>query len=223
AALRMHARLELIGLLAKRGQGRELLAELLPLEDTYKDSVAFRRDLAGYFLRANSPSRALAIYRELSARDRGDVEALAGSGEAYLALGNFRDALRALEQAHHVAPGDKRIAAQLMEADSSRAMNPEERFLGAHLRLVRARALLARTVAVLLRCNAWARSPEDSAQAALVQSRLGATVRPLAEETMGNAIIAQAMALWASRPPTCETGSSPGDRALVHVFVSLAQ
>jgi tetratricopeptide (TPR) repeat protein len=223
AALRMRARMELIALLVKRGESRELLAELLPLEDTYKDSAAFRRDLAGDFLRAQSPNRALAVYRSLIAANRSDASAWAGSGEASLAMGNFRDALRNLGEAHRLAPSDERTAALLMEADSSRAMNPEERGLGAHGRLVRARALLSRTITVLQRCNAWAATVADSTRIAIVQSQLSAKVRPDGEEAAGNAIIAKAIDLWSSRPPTCKAGDSPGDQALVSVFAYLAQ
>ncbi len=223
AALRMRARLELIALLVKRGESRALLAELLPLEDMHTDSAAFRRDLARDFLRAESPSRALAIYRALIVENRGDAVAYAGSGEASLALGNFRDAFRALDAAHRLAPSDERTAALLIEADSSRAMNPEERGLGAHGRLVRARALLARTVAVLQRCGVWAVTPADTARSTRVQSQLVSRVRPAAEESAGNAIIAEATDLWSTRPPSCKAGSSPGDQALLHVFAFLAQ
>lgn len=223
AALRMRARLELIALLVKGGETRELLAELLPLEDMYEDSAAFRRDLAHDFLRAESPNRALAVYRSLTAHNQLDAVAWAGSGEASLAMGNFRDALRDLGEAHRLAPDDERTAALLMEADSSRAMNPEERGLGAHQRLVRARALLARTVAVLEQCNVWSATPADSTRRVELQSRLAAQVRPAAEETAGNAIIAEATDLWAARPPTCKAGDSAGDQALVHVFAFLVQ
>ncbi len=223
SALRLRARLELIALLVQRGESRELLAELLPLEDMNTDSAAFRRDLARDFLRAQSPSRALAIYRSIIAGNRRDAVAYAGSGEASLALGNFRDALRDLDEAHRLAPSDEHIAALLMEADSSRAMNPEERGLGAHRRLVRARALLARTVAVLQACSVSAATPADSARSALIPSQRAATARPDAEEAAGNTIIAEATDLWATRPPTCMVGSSPGDQALVHVFAFLAQ
>jgi tetratricopeptide (TPR) repeat protein len=223
AALRMSARLELIALLVKRGESRELLAELLPLEDMYKDSAAFRRGLAHDFLRAQSPNRALAVYRSLTAGNRRDAVAWAGSGEASLAMGNFRDALRDLDEAHRLAPADERTAALLMEADSSRAMNPEERGLGAHQRLVRARALLARTVAVLERCNVWSATPADSMRRVQLQARLDARVRAAAEEMAGNAIIAEATELWSARPPTCKAGDSAGDQALVHVFAFLTQ
>ncbi|CAN5897355.1 hypothetical protein BH11GEM1_BH11GEM1_18580 [soil metagenome] len=223
AALRMRARMELIALLASRGESRELLAELLPLEDMYKDSAAFRRDLARDFLRAQSSNRALAVYRSLIAANRRDASAWAGSGEASLAMGNFRDALRDLGEAHRIAPDDERTAVLLMEADSSRAMNPEERGLGAHRRLARARALLSRTVAVLQRCNGGMDAQADSGRSALVQSQLGAKVRPDAEEAAGNALVTEATELWAARPPACMVGNSPGDQALVHVFAFLAQ
>ncbi|MEO8335532.1 MAG: tetratricopeptide repeat protein [bacterium] len=223
AALRMRARRELIALLVKRGESRELLAELLPLEDVYKDSVAFRRDLARAFLRAQSPNRALTVYRSLIDANRRDAVAYAGSGEASLALGNFRDALRYLDEAHRLAPNDEHTAALLLEADSSRAMNPEERGLGAHRRLVRARALLARTVAVLQECQAWTTMATDSAWSLRVQSQLATKVRPTDEEDAGNAIIAEVTDLWATRPATCRAGRSPGDQALVHVFAFLAQ
>jgi tetratricopeptide (TPR) repeat protein len=77
-ARRTQARFELIALLTGRGSPRELLAELLPLEDTPPDSVAARRRLGQLFLEAGSPVRAADMFRALVRRDPRDTIARAG-------------------------------------------------------------------------------------------------------------------------------------------------
>lgn len=91
-ARRREARFELIDLLAQRGSRPELLAELLPLEDTPPDSVALRERVANLFISAGSPGRAATSFRQLLRQDPRNAEAYAGVGDAEMALGNFRAA-----------------------------------------------------------------------------------------------------------------------------------
>jgi predicted Zn-dependent protease len=117
-ARRTQARFELIDLLARSGSPRELLAELLPLEETSPDSTALRRRLGHLFILAGSPARAAAIFREMVRRDASDADAYAGLGEAALALGNLRTARADLAEASRLRPDDANIAHKLATADT---------------------------------------------------------------------------------------------------------
>ncbi|GJG89586.1 hypothetical protein tb265_47670 [Gemmatimonadetes bacterium T265] len=209
-ARRAGARFELIDLLARRGETQELLAELLPLQDTPPDSLALRRRLGQLFLQAGSPARSVAVLRDVVRRDPRDADAYAGLGEAALALGNFQTARADFAEAAGLRPDDARFSNGLALADTVLAIDPAARGIGAHARYERSRLLLSRTVAVVARCGSpgIVGAPFDSARAVLL-----ATTRPPAEDAAGEAMVALANALWATRPARCTNIGIP-DRAL---------
>lgn len=207
---RAEARFELIDLLARRGATQELLAELLPLQDTPPDSVRLRGRLGQLFVRAGSPARGAAMLRDVLRRDPRDAEAYAGLGEAALTLGNFRTARADFAEAVRLRPDDVRLANQLALADTVLAIDPAAQGIGSHARYVRSRLLLTRTAAVAERCPASGRVAArlDSARTALL-----ATVRPRAEDATGEAMVTLASDLWSARPANCTGVGVPG-RAL---------
>jgi len=196
---RTQARFELIDLLSRSGTPRELLAELLPLEETSLDSTALRRRLGQLFILAGSPARAATIFRELLVRDPDDAVAYAGMGEAALALGNFRTARGDLAEASRLKPDDARIASNLSIADTVLSLDPTARDINSHERYLRSRALLGRTLSALGPCMQTAGSGlADSARTLL---SIPATARR--EEISGGAMLALASNLWAARPASC--------------------
>lgn len=218
---RLRARLELIDLLARRHENRELLAELLPLQDIAADSLALRRRLGHLFIAAGSPARGASIFRDLLRRDRSDADAYAGLGEAALAAGNFRTARADLHQAHRLDPGNPHVAALLAVADTIVTLDPEQRGLGAAERLARARAVLARTIAVLQRC--LPAGPAESGRL-LDAQRLLARVTPAAEQDRAtDAILTSASELWTARPERCATDATVGGDALAHIQTNLGR
>jgi tetratricopeptide (TPR) repeat protein len=113
AGNRMRSRFELIELLAKLGAQRELLAELLPLQDEASTDLETRRRIAHLFLEAGAPARAIDIYRDLLRTHKSDAESYAGLGEAELAQGNYLNAQSDFTQAARLAPADSSIAHRL--------------------------------------------------------------------------------------------------------------
>ena len=69
AARRVAARLELIDLLAGKGQKQELLAELISLEAESAGTAEIRKRLGELFLLAGSPARAADVYQALVEKD----------------------------------------------------------------------------------------------------------------------------------------------------------
>lgn len=209
---RTQARFELIDLLVRRGAARELLAELLPLEETSPDSTAFRRRLGQLFILAGSPARAAAIFRELLHRDPRDADAYAGLGEAALVLGNLRTARADLAEASRLRPDDARIARQLAVADTAASLDPTARDIDSHERYLRGRTLLLRTMTTLDSCaQTGASATADSAR-----TLLSTTIPARHEETSAGTMLALASTLWAARPASCASAARDTVLALVH-------
>jgi Tfp pilus assembly protein PilF len=217
AARRAEARFALIDLLTAHGGGRDLLAELLPLEDVPADSVALRKRIGRWFLLAGSPARAANMFREVLHRDPHDGEAFAGMGEAALAQGNFRTARADFAQASELAPGEGAYSARLAFADSLMNADPTARGLDVLERESRAKTLLARMLTVLGPCVAHAPSPlVDSARSVLADT--GAVKAPV---LMADSLTSIAEQLWVTYSPACRASSS--DSVIVLLAVRLSQ
>jgi Flp pilus assembly protein TadD len=197
---RREARFALIDLLAKDGSGPELLAELLPFEDTPPDSIALRVRLAKLFIRAGSPARAANSFRDVLRRDPHNAEAYAGIGEAEMALGNFRAARADFAEAIRLRPGDSAATTNLATTDSVLALDPTARGIGAAERLSRSRSLLERTLATAIECGQSA-----APLAGVARGLLGAANVDARRDVMIDSMVETATSLWSARPPSCET------------------
>ena len=82
----VQARFELVDLLARLGARRELLAELLPLQDEAPDDQTSRKRIAKLFLEAGAPARAIEIFRGLLREHGRDAETYAGLDPADTAV-----------------------------------------------------------------------------------------------------------------------------------------
>ena len=204
AARRTQARFELIELLARRGAPRELLAELLPLEETPSDSVALRKRLGELFIAAGSPARAANMLRDVLRRDPNDAEAYATMGEAALALGNFRTAQADFAEAARLRPSDDRIARRVAIADTVLALDPMARGVTPAQRFARSRLLLIRTLTWISECHAPRSVRSDSAMA-----MIGRIPNARTRELMGDAMLELAADFWAAKPASCTLQDEP--------------
>jgi tetratricopeptide (TPR) repeat protein len=203
---RRQARFELIDLLARHGASGELLAELLPLEETPSDSVVLRRRLGHLFNLAGSPARAANMFRDLVRRDPADADAYAGMGDAELALGNFKTARADLGEALRLDPGDTDLVRRLAIADTAAALDPTARGIGAAERYARARNVLARTLHVVGACGVPAQSSDTT------MTFLGRSSSESASESAADKLANRAVALWSTTAPRCE--KAPRDQVL---------
>lgn len=217
---RTQVRFELIDLLARRGDRRELLAELLPFEEVSPDSVALRRRLGTLFLAAGSPARAANMFREVLRRDPADADSYAGMGEAALALGSFRTARADFLEALRLRPDDRRLAARLALSDTVLALDPTARGVDLAARSARSQALLARTLVAVGACSTRPPALADSARSVLA-ARTNHTAARKPDEAASAAMIGLAVDLWASRPPSCDRATS--DEALRLLQLRLVQ
>ena len=197
---RRQARFELIELLTAHGASSELLAELLPFEDVSPDSTTLRLRLGRLFLLAGSPIRAANMFRGLVRRDPNNAEALAGMGEAALALGNFRTARSDLAAALERRPDDARMRERLALVDSVVALNPATSGLRPNERYARSRLLLSRTLEALARCGDTTPSAAPPANALLLSRRAARDSGTAAADAMVSAAIER----WNARSARCD-------------------
>jgi tetratricopeptide (TPR) repeat protein len=151
-ARRIEARLELMDMLVRAGRRRELLAELLPLEDEAPDDSSLRLRIANLFMAAGSPARAAAAYRAILAKNPDDARAYEGLGEAELQRGNYHAAQSAFVSALRRKPDDDEARRRLRLAAQAAQLDPVSRRLPFQERLARSRRILSMTMAQLEQC-----------------------------------------------------------------------
>ncbi len=206
-ARRTQARFELIDLLARHGAPRELLAELLPFEETPSDSVALRKRLGELFIVAGSPARAANMLREVLRRDPNDAEAYAAwARRSRRAIFERREPISPKRRGC-VRTTRKRCAVSQL-VDTVLALDPTARGIEASERLSRSRALLARAVAMVSSCAGPAAAALDSARALLSPPP---TRRPSQRRDNSDADADRLMQavtdVWATRTAACSAAT----------------
>ena len=213
---RMEARFELIDLLARENSRKELLAELLPLQDDSTHDVARRKRIANLFVVAGAPTRAVAIYREVLRRDPRDAEAYVGMAEAALSLGDFATARTNLLAAQKLVPADSSaLQARVVVADSVISLDPTQVGLSLPEQVRRSRNLLQMTHLSVRKCLG-VQAPQvaaalDSAANALLLSPARAGQAQSIEQN-----ISLAEQLWGLRRSRCAPDRVDGALALIH-------
>jgi tetratricopeptide (TPR) repeat protein len=223
ASQRLETRLELIRLLVRQHAQRELLAELLPIQEAGRDSLGLQRQLGHLFIQAGSPERGVEIFRKVLQQSPDDGDAYAGMGEAALALGNYRRARADFDAAARLLPDDTTIAGNLRLADTVLALDPLVRGIGLRARTARSRQLLALTLERTPRCASTpGTAVADSARRLLaIADSVPADSIPVGD-TDGEPFIETATELAASWRPACPPTPSVTDLALRIVLRKLA-
>jgi tetratricopeptide (TPR) repeat protein len=198
--LAMRVRLELANLLAQNGRGQELLAELLPLETAAQNNIEVRRQVAKLYMAAGSPARSVAAYRALTREHDREASDDVGLGEAQLALGNYREAEAAFQEA-----GDD---ARAQRAAEMAALDPTVRRLSSAEKFARSVAILAMAHDALASCGTDQLSNLmlESARKELAAKAHGAISNETAEERL-----TMAEELWKRRKVSCSNASGPDD------------
>ena len=222
-ANRVRARFELVDVLARMGAQRQLLAELLPLQDQAPTDRETRSRIAYLFLDAGAPARAIEIFRSLL-KQRRDSRAYAGLGEAELARGNYRSARANLAAAAELAPGDSTIAPRLALVRRVIELDPTQRGIGSEEEYRRSVELLGLTLEATDSCltanAATSLGVVDSARAAVI-------ARPYRSTGRGHAAVEAnidlAERLWELRRAQCPAGSSAAEEPMALVLERLRQ
>jgi len=208
---RISARFELIGILEREGQRRQVLAELLDLAaEAPEEDTATRQRIATLLLANGSPDHAAEVYRAILTTNREDGAAQKGLGDALFATGDFVGARNAYRTAERDGLNDPTIEQRLKECDSVLQLDPSLVRLSANQRFDRARDLLALTSASAQQCTTLPADLNDAAQKLFEEKpsrrRDGDTVE----------MITLAEQVWKVRQSAC-AGQAP-DAALAAVM-----
>jgi tetratricopeptide (TPR) repeat protein len=204
-------RVELIEQLVRRGPSRDLLAELLLLEQSTDDPAIVRR-VAGLYLDAGAPDRAIDAWERLLRTTPRDPSIHVGLGEAQLAAHRYRAAYASFRAALRLAPDDARPRRGLALASDVQSLDPTARGLDERGRYARSVTLLEGVRAALERC-----APGAAPGPAVLPARLDGE-RPSVDATERN--LDEAERLWRSRGAAC---NSPDTEALDLVVAGLGQ
>ncbi len=209
---RLAARMELIGYLEKNGSKRELLAELLPVEEDAGNNAALQRRLAHLFLIAGSASRAADLYHTLIQHDSQDASAYAGLGEVELERGRYREARNAFLEALRRKPGDASILQRSGLSSTMASLDPTPRRLPSLEKYARSLRILELTRGSLQECSATA------VEETVPEPTPAHATNELAEESL-----ARAEELWRERIKTCGPAVSAKDEPLRLIMEKIAQ
>ncbi len=219
AAPQTAVRLELVNLLAQRGSQKDLLAEVLLLEtEAGKDPKLLRR-IAQLYLAAGSPARGESIYRTLLHDDVDDPDLYSGLGDAELALGNYRAAESAFQNAILNGADRSRLEQRIQLAASVAELDPTLRRLTSLEKFNRAVRILQLTLVALKQCGRSNSGEQVSAAEALLAARVrGNPANELAEQRLSTG-----EQLWQLRIDACGASTSVEEEPLRLVMAKIAQ
>jgi tetratricopeptide (TPR) repeat protein len=220
-ARRLQARLELVKLLEKPGDRKELLAELLPLDGEVSD-VDTRRKLGHWYLEAGSPERAAGVYRALLAAGVKTEAVYTGLGEAELAFGDYHAAMSAFVNAYRANPSDPAARKNIELSSAVTALDPTERRIRSSEKFRRSTRILELARDALQRCLAQhgLATSDDEGQADVLLTLKSSTniTNEMAEERL-----ALAEQLWKDRIASCGTAIPPQEEPLLLIMEKLAR
>jgi tetratricopeptide (TPR) repeat protein len=222
-ANRVRSRFELVDVLARMGARRELLAELLPLQDQAPTDRETRSRIAHLFVDAGAPTRAIEIYRVLLREHGPNAAIYAGLGQAELARGNYRTARSNLARAAQLAPDDSTIARRLALAQRVIELDPTQRGIGSKEEYRRSVELLRLTLQAADSCL----TARTAARPALLDSARAAIAARVPRTTGSHAAVEAnidlAERVWELRRAECPAGPAAAEEPVALVLESLAQ
>jgi tetratricopeptide (TPR) repeat protein len=218
-ARRVEVRLELAAMLAARGSQKDLLAELLPLESDAPDNVSVQRQVGRLYLSAGAAARAEGVFRALIRGNANDSADYAGLGDAELAVGDYRAAEGAFDQAiRKGGSGDLKTRVEL--AARMAALDPTVRRLSSMEKFTRSLMILQLARDALAGCAATPEAKDivASADQVLAKQRGLNVNNALAEERLS-----MAERVWTARIDTCGVSTAAQEEPLRLIMVKLAQ
>jgi tetratricopeptide (TPR) repeat protein len=223
---RVAARMELVDVLVKTGRNRDLLAELLPLQEESKKDMTLQKALGHLFLLAGSPSRAAASYQALIDYNPKNADAYAGLGETYLEQGQYRDAHAAFFKALSYKPDDASIRSRLDLSTALTDLDPTPRRLASMEKYRRSLHILQLAYDDLNTCIAKHPGPPSAQTTQLLSSAQGAlSNKPAANATneISEGVLGTAEKIWQTRTASCDAAVSPKEEPLRLIVEKLAQ
>lgn len=126
---RRQVRLELCRFLIRQGAKTQAQSELIALAGVLPPDARMHTEVAGLFLKADDPARALEEYRKALELDRHEEDALVGAGEVAFQRGDYAAAVRYLERATRSASAPEHARELLKTARLVLNLDPYSRRL----------------------------------------------------------------------------------------------
>lgn len=222
AANQLHARLDLIDLLAARNSKEELLAELLPIQDRPPQELRDKARLGRLFLQAGAPPRAAVLFRAALRDQPEDAGAYAGLGEAEFAQSQYRTAQRDFAAALRLDANNQEARRRLELCNQLLALDPTLRGLGHEERYRRSLQLLDLTRGDAEACAGSNPSPDLQQSMDDAQKALHARVSAARQSDATEANLDAAEHLWQARVKECRTPPA-ADSPLVLAIERISQ
>jgi len=184
-------RLELARVLADHGNSRELLSELLLLQNSSDQNPEARKVIPALFLRAGSAQRAADAYRQLIRDDQAGIDDYIGLADAEVLNGDYRAAEKAMILALRKQPYNQRIQAQFRRVVALASLDPTLRRLSTAEKYRRSAEILKR----VQDCAGLEAKPPSG---------------PVTNEE-AEALLDQAEELWKDQGGSCRAKSAPDD------------
>jgi len=213
------ARLELATLLAQRGMQKDLLAEILPLETEAANNPDVLRRVAQLYLIAGSPARAEIVYHGLLRDNTDDPDLYRGLGEAELALGNYRVAEAAFQNAIRNGADRSQVEQKIQLAASVAELDPTLRRITSMEKFNRATRILKLTLDALELCG----KGDAADQVAEAENLLAAPVRGNPTNELAEQRLSMAEQLWHTRIKACGPSTSAEEESLRLVMAKIVQ
>jgi len=221
AAHRVETRMELAVALGKEGRNKQAQVELLASMAEMPADPAVRKRVARLLLDFGLPQQSAEVFREILQRDKEDVEAFVGLGDAEAAQWKYAPACATFRRALKLKPGDAAAGERLESCEQVLALDPSSAGLASGERFERSRKLLESTVAALDRCVASRpddRLPEFAVPLAdRARKELASRRRPQSYADAAAGDIALARQLWDARPNSCKSPAAALDKVIAHL------
>ncbi len=217
---RLQARFDLVHLLARTGQSRQALSELLALSDEAPSDPALQDRIGSLLLQYGSPDHAAQVFGSVLDNDPSNAVAAFGLGEAMFAQANYSAAEGWYRKAARLDPKNVEAQRRLQETAEIRSLDPTLVSLSASGRYERARTLVEKTLASLQECTAGS-APTADTSALIANAQQFLHMRRRHREGDTPMAISLAEQLWQTRKQVC--GAPPAsEEALDLVMAKVA-
>lgn len=213
-------RMELADLLAKNGEKKQLLSELLLLQDSAAKSPAMLKQIALLFSDAGSPARAADVYRTILQQDANDADAYVGLADSELAQGDFRSAQGSLRNALRRKPDDSSLSDRLEFVKTLSNLDPTLRHLTSKEKVERSARVLDLVKQDLAEC-AQNQHQEERVQDLIASADRAEKVKKAPTNELAESALTLTERLWRTRKNTC--GEPAANSPLSPLMLKIAQ
>jgi tetratricopeptide (TPR) repeat protein len=220
---RLQARLELIELLANHDKKKDLLSELLALQDEAGGDIGILKRVAPLYLAAGSPGHASEVFRDILRSEAGNADAYAGLGEASFATGNYRAAEDDFRNAVWLDPRNQQFRTRLDLCRRVLQLDPTRRGLSMRDRFRRSQEVLKLAADDLVQCSASGVPQPTQELLGLAGEQLRRQVKAFQQNDAIEANLGLAERLWRARTEECKRVVSPAEQPLDLVLAKISQ